>query len=144
MGIETIRSLLGDRQLRGVTPDRPIAAAARAMARHGVGALAVVEHGRLIGVLSERDIVWRAVAENLPLDTTEVRQIMTPDPVTISIDDAISDSLAAQLGRGFRHLPVMDGDMVVGLLSYRDIPAEYAAMFERFQSMSKARADEMA
>jgi predicted transcriptional regulator len=59
----------------------------------------------------------------------------------VNVDDAISDALAAHLGDWFRHLPVMDNGKVVGLLSYRDIPAEYVMMFERFREMSAAKAD---
>ena len=72
---------------------------------------------------------------------TAVSEIMTREPTRVSIDDAISDALAAKLGDAFRHLPVMDGATVVGLLSYRDIPAEYVMLFERFREMSTSRAD---
>ena len=72
--------------------------------------------------------------------TTPVAEAMTPDPVTVRIDDPISDAIAAKLGDAFRHLPVTKDGRVVGLLSYRDIPPEYLMMFERFREMHAARA----
>lgn len=134
--------LIGSRPLHSIAPETDIREAALLMAKHRVGALAIIEGDSLIGVLSERDIVYRCVAGGKSIDDSLASDVMTRDPVTVGIDDEISDALAAKLGEAFRHLPVMDQDRVVGLLSYRDIPAEYAMMFERFREMSSARADE--
>jgi CBS domain-containing protein len=141
MSIATIRKILGDRTLYRVPPDETIAGAARVMAENHVGAVVAVDGGALVGILTERDIVFRAVAAGLALDTAPVTEAMTHDPVTVTLDDAISDALAAKLGDAFRHLPVMDAGQVVGLLSYRDIPPEYLMMYERFREMSSSRAD---
>lgn len=142
MSVHSIREILGNRPLHSVAPDTTVPEIARLMAQQNVGAVVVLDGETLKGVLSERDIVRRGVAEGAPLDNTTAAQIMTPDPVTVGIDDAISDALMAHLGDTFRHLPVMDGPRVAGLISYRDIPAEYAMMFERFREMSQARADQ--
>lgn len=142
MSITTIREILGGRRLHSVAPSETLANAARIMADNRVGAVAVVRGDGLVGILTERDIVFRAVARGLPPEDTEVAEIMTGKPVTVDIDDAISDALATKLGDAFRHLPVMEAGRVVGLLSYRDIPPEYLMMFERFREMSLARADD--
>lgn len=142
MSIATIRKLLGSRQLHSIGPDNSIKDAAEEMLRHKVGAVVVVDGGDLVGVLTERDIVFRCVAAGQSPDVAVAAEIMTRDPVTVSIDDPISEALAARIGNAFRHLPVMDGTKVVGLLSYRDIPAEYAMMFERFSEMASAHADD--
>jgi len=142
MSIKTIRQILGDRPLHHVTPETTLGAAARVMAENGVGAVVVMDGAGLAGILSERDIVFRGVAREIPMADTAVREIMTREPTHVGIDDAISDALAAKLGDSFRHLPVMEGAAVVGLLSYRDIPAEYVMLFERFREMSTARADD--
>ena len=141
MSTATIRDILGDRALHQVLPDTTLSDAAKLMAQHHVGAVAVTDNSALLGILSERDIVFRALARDLQADTTTARDVMTADPITVQIDDSFSDALMAKLGENFRHLPVMDGDRVIGLLSYRDIPAEYVMMFERFREMSSARAD---
>lgn len=142
MSTTTIRQILGDRPLHQVSPGMSLRDAARLMAENRVGAVLVTEAGRIAGVLSERDIVFRAVAPGLPLDTTAIGEVMTREPVVVEIDASVSDALAAKLGEAFRHLPVVDGDRPVGLLSYRDIPAEYVMLYERFREMSGARADE--
>ena len=138
----SLRNILGARPLHGVDPAASLADAARQMAEARVGALAVLRDGALLGVLSERDIVWRGVAQGLDMTAATVAQVMTPDPVCVSIDDPVSDALAAKLGDAFRHLPVVDGDRVVGLLSFRDIPVQYVMMFERFREMAGAHADD--
>ena len=138
----TIRQILAGRTVPHVAPDTPAEALAALMARAGVGAVAVLEGARLVGIVSERDIVFRLVAPGRPAATTPVAEIMTADPVTLDIDDPVSGALAAKLGDAFRHLPVVDSGRVVGVLSYRDIPAEYVMLFERFREMSTARADD--
>lgn len=144
MTTKTIRDILGQRRMHCVSPTTTLQEVARLMAREHVGAVAVTEGEVLRGIVSERDIVFRAVAEGLSADAATAEHVMTPDPVTVGIDDALSDALAAHLGDTFRHLPVMEGGRLAGLLSYRDIPAEYVMMFERFREMSSARADDEA
>jgi CBS domain-containing protein len=139
----TIRKILDGREVHSVAPDAVLRDAARVMAKHRAGALVVLENDVLVGILSERDIVFRAVASGLRSDETTVAEVMTPDPVTVGLEDAVSDTLAARLGDAFRHLPVVDGDKVVGVLSFRDIPPEYVMMFERFREMSGATADQL-
>ncbi|MEZ5716863.1 MAG: CBS domain-containing protein [Paracoccaceae bacterium] len=142
MSTTTIRDLLGGREVRHVAPGASLKEAAGLMAAHGVGALAVTEGDVLKGILSERDIVFRAVARDRDLGTTSVAEVMTVDPVVVDIEDAISDALVARLGESFRHLPVIEAGRVVGLLSYRDIPAKYVMMYEHFREMAGARADQ--
>lgn len=142
MTTTTLRQILSDRPLYSIAPEATLREAAQLMARHRLGALVVLEGGQLAGILSERDIVFRAVAEALPPEATPVAQVMTVDPAVVGIDEPVSKALAAKLGERFRHLPVVEGSEVVGLLSYRDIPAEYVMLFERFREMSSSRADE--
>ncbi|CUH65971.1 Hypoxic response protein 1 [Thalassovita gelatinovora] len=142
MSTTTIRNILGTRKVHSVSPETPIQEAARLMAELNVGALAVLDGATLKGILSERDIVFRVVAQGLSLADTPVSTAMTADPVTIDIDDAVSEALIVRLGESFRHLPVLETGRVAGLLSYRDIPAEYAMLYERFREMSGARADQ--
>jgi CBS domain-containing protein len=141
MTTATIRQILGDRELFSVSPETPLRQVAQNLQEHRVGAVAVMQGDGLAGIISERDIVYRGVAQGLAMDDAKASDVMTVEPVTVNVDDAISDALAAHLGDWFRHLPVMDNGKVVGLLSYRDIPAEYVMMFERFREMSAAKAD---
>jgi CBS domain-containing protein len=141
MTVVTLRQILADSPLHQVAPQTPVAEAAALMARVRGGALAVLEGARLAGIVSERDIVFRLVAERRPATATAVAEIMTADPITLQVGEPVSGALAAKLGDAFRHLPVLDGDRVVGLISYRDVPAEFAMLFERFRGMKAARAD---
>lgn len=138
---KSIGEILAGRPLISISKEASIREAARMMMENGVGAVAVLEDGKLAGILTERDIVFRGVGQNLSMDEATAQDIMTPDPVTVQSKDAVSDALAVKLGDRFRHLPVMEGETVVGVISFRDIPAEYVMMFERFREMSTAHAD---
>ena len=98
-----------------------IVGVARRMADRNVGAVLVMEDGRLAGIMTERDIM-RAVARGLR-DDTVVAECMTANPETIAPDDTIEHAAVLMIHGGYRHLPVVDGDDVVGVLSIRDLVA---------------------
>ena len=99
----------------------PIVAVAQRMADRNVGAVLVLEDGRLAGIMTERDLM-RAVARGLR-DGVVVGECMTADPETIAPDDTIDHAAVLMIHGGYRHLPVLDGDDVVGVLSIRDLVA---------------------
>lgn len=100
--------------------------AARQMVEHHVAAIAVVdEKGRLVGIVTERDMTRRVIAKDLDAHTTTVGDIMTKDPDTLSPNDSALDALELMRMRNYRHLPVIDGDKLVGMISIRDL---YAAV----------------
>ena len=113
------RHMSGD--LLTVDAAAPIVAVAQRMADRNVGAVLVLEDGRLAGIMTERDIM-RAVARGLR-DDTVVSDCMTVDPETIAPDDTIDHAAVLMIHGGYRHLPVVDGDAVVGVLSIRDLVA---------------------
>jgi CBS domain-containing protein len=92
------------------------------MEENNVAAVAVCEGGVLVGIITERDIV-RAAADAAPFDRTPVEDYMTASPVVFSPDDDPAAALAAMLDGGFRHVPVVDDDDVVGVLTMRSIVA---------------------
>ena len=92
---------------------------AQRMAARNVGAVLVLEDGRLAEIMTERDLM-RAVARGLG-DDTVVGECMTRDPDTIAPDDTIEHAAMMMIHGGYRHLPVVDGDDVVGVLSIRDL-----------------------
>jgi CBS domain-containing protein len=108
-------------------PDESIADAADRMRFYEVGSLAVLEHGSLVAIITERDIAW-LVADRSDPDRLSVRFYMTSEPVTIDADADVREAGALMLGIGVRHLPVMDGERLVGMVSVRDVlMAELAA-----------------
>jgi CBS domain-containing protein len=109
------------RDLLNVEAGLPVVAVAKRMVDRNVGAVLVLEDGRLAGIMTERDLM-RAVAAGLREETI-VGECMTAHPDTIAPDDTIEHAAVLMIHGGYRHLPVVDGDDVVGVLSIRDLVA---------------------
>jgi CBS domain-containing protein len=127
----TLRELVKDRRLYSVDAGRTVLEAARYMMEHNVGAVPVVRSGDLIGILSERDIMNRVVAVGRTPGTTDVSEVMTPNPRAVPADETIEECLFIMREFGFRHLPIVDGKELKGLVSLRDVLMHQAAEMER-------------
>lgn len=99
--------------------DDKLADAAKKMADRGVGAVIVLDGGRLAGILTERDVL-KAVAAGVA-DQTTVGERMTRHPETVESDETTDQAAALMIHGGFRHLPVVDGGEIKGILSIRDL-----------------------
>ena len=109
---------------------------AEIMAERRIGAMMVVEGERLTGIISERDIVFRAVAQGLDMDKAIVQTVMTPNPATIGPRDSAQTALTLMQQHGFRHLPVMENDRIIGIVSIRDL---FAAVMAQLQDEVQQR-----
>jgi CBS domain-containing protein len=109
------------RDLLTVDAALPLAEVAARMVERSVGAVLVLDDERLAGILTERDVL-RAVARGIR-DDAVVRDWMTSDPDTIEPGETTEHAATLMMHGGFRHLPVMEGDTVVGILSIRDLMA---------------------
>jgi len=127
----TLRELVKDRRLYSVDAGRTVLEAARYMMEHNVGAVPVVCRGDLVGILSERDIMNRVVAVGRTPGTTDVSEVMTPNPRAVPADETIEECLFIMREFGFRHLPIVDGKELKGLVSLRDVLMHQAAEIER-------------
>jgi CBS domain-containing protein len=107
------------RDLLTVEAAQPVVAVAQRMVERNVGAVLVLDQGRLVGIMTERDLM-RAVARGLHNDAL-VADCMTSDPETIGPDDTTDHAAVLMIHGGFRHLPVVDGDDLLGVLSIRDL-----------------------
>ena len=107
------------RDLLTVEAELPVVEVAKRMADRNVGAVLVLDDGRLVGIMTERDLM-RAVARGLR-DETLVADCMTRDPETIDPEDTTDHAAVLMIHGGFRHLPVVRGSDVVGMLSIRDL-----------------------
>ena len=107
------------RDLLTVTPDLPLEEMAKRMVSKDVGAALVTEGDRLVGIVTERDVL-RAVAQGLH-EKTVVAECMTSDPETMDPDESTQHAAVLMIHGGFRHLPITEGDEVVGMLSIRDL-----------------------
>jgi CBS domain-containing protein len=103
-----------------VAPEDTLGEVAEKMMNQNVGAVVVKDFGRLIGILTERDML-RAMAARMHTSEARVRQWMTPDPITATPDMPLEEASQVMLDHGFRHLPVMDGSTVLGVVSLRRV-----------------------
>ena len=114
---------LGDfmsREVLSVAPEDTIGEAAQLMADANVGSSVVLEHGRLIGILTERDLL-RAMAQRVHPSEARVREWMTAEPLAVSESTSADEAARLMVENGFRHLPVVDGDRTLGVVSLRDV-----------------------
>jgi CBS domain-containing protein len=103
-----------------VAPEDTLGEVAEKMMNQNVGAVVVKDFGRLIGILTERDML-RAMAARMHTSEARVRQWMAPDPITATPDMPLEEASQVMLDHGFRHLPVMDGSTVLGVVSLRRV-----------------------
>jgi CBS domain-containing protein len=127
----TLRDLVKDRKVYSVEATRSVLEAARYMMEHNVGAVPVLRNGELAGILSERDIMNRVVAVGRTPGTTAVSEVMTANPRAVGADESVEECLFIMREFGFRHLPIVDGKELKGLVSLRDILMRQAAEIER-------------
>lgn len=121
--MRTVRQLLEAKapEVFGIGPDAPVIDAVRLMADKHIGALLVMEAGRLVGILSERDYARKVVLQGRSSKDTPVRAIMTPDVVTVRLDQTSDHCMQVVTEKRVRHLPVLDGDAVLGVVSIGDL-----------------------
>src|SRR5437867_12654121 len=103
-----------------VAPEDTIGEAAQKMTDQGVGAVVVSDFGRMIGIFTERDLM-RAVAGRVHSSEARVREWMTPDPGAMPPDASVKDAGETMIERGFRHIPVVEGERAIGIVSIRDV-----------------------
>lgn len=93
----------------------------RAMVERNIGAVPILHYGKLVGIFSERDLMKRVVAEGRDPRSTCMAEVMTDDPLTISMNEELENCMALMRRHGFRHLPVCHDGQLVGIVSLRDI-----------------------
>ena len=102
-------------------PSSTICEAAKLMASRRIGAVIIAQEGHLLGIVTERDIAYRVVAQGRNPSTTIIEEVMTSDLATVTPEEAPTRALNIMQRTGCRHLPVLDGEHIVGLLSIRDV-----------------------
>jgi CBS domain-containing protein len=109
------------RDVRACEPNATVADAAKVMAQEDVGPVPIVEDGRLVGIVTDRDIVVRVVAEGRDPNATTVKEIASTDLVTVSPGDDLDEALNLLAQRQVRRLPVVEGERLVGIVAQADI-----------------------
>ncbi|MBI2765976.1 MAG: CBS domain-containing protein [Chloroflexi bacterium] len=118
-----VSDVLADKgdQVYTVSPMATVRDGVRAMNENGVGALLVVEHGRPVGIFTERDVLRRVVDEGRAATSTPIHEVMTTELLTIAPSTSVNEAMALMTNRRCRHLPVVVGDRVVGMVSIGDL-----------------------
>ena len=127
--MKSLKQLLAAKgsQVYSIAPDAKVIEALQLMAQKDIGALAVMEGGRLIGMLSERDYARKVILHGKSSQDVPVREIMTADVITIGTEKTIEECMALVTVRRIRHLPVCEGDKLIGLVSIGDLVKEVIA-----------------
>ena len=108
-------------EVKACEPNTTVAEAAKLMAKEDIGPVPVVEEGRLTGIVTDRDIVVRVVAEGRDPNSTTVGEIASSDLVTVSPDDDLDTALQQLARKQVRRIPVVEGDRLVGIVAQADI-----------------------
>jgi CBS domain-containing protein len=127
----SLRELVKNRKVHSVDSGATVLEAARLMMDHNIGAIPVLRNGELAGIFSERDIMNRVVAAGRTPGHTAVSEVMTPNPRSVKIDETIEECLFLMNEFGFRHLCIVEGNELKGLVSLRDILTQQAKDIER-------------
>lgn len=131
MQARIVPHIIQNQTLISVGEGASVREAATLMADKRIGALMVIEGGTLRGILTERDVMTRVVAKGLNPETTKVAQVMTAKPDTLASHATAGEALERMHAGGYRHLPVVDGGKVVGMVSVRDLYAAVQRQMER-------------
>lgn len=120
MAERTIRDVIQGQFLLTAPAGMMVAEAAQLMRVRNVGAMMVVDEGRLVGVFTERDALFRVVAAGISAASTPLSMVMTPNPRSIDADRPFSHALGIMHDGKFRHLPVVENGKPIGMVSVRD------------------------
>ena len=134
MATHRVRTVIERDSLARTAPDDTVGTAVATMAEHACGSVLVMAGDELVGIFTERDLLLRVAAAGLELDRTAVGEVMTRDPDTIGADEPVAEAIRRMDEFGYRYLPVLDGDKVIGVISTRHLPyRDVAAMAEELE-----------
>ncbi|OHC74485.1 MAG: hypothetical protein A3G18_11400 [Rhodospirillales bacterium RIFCSPLOWO2_12_FULL_58_28] len=120
-----IPDVVRNQNVQSLSPDDTALQAARTMTENNISAIIVTNGGKLAGIVTERDLTQRIISRGLDPKNTRIKDFMTTGIISISPDDTALDALEIMNKNGYRHLPVLDGDKIIGIVSARDL---YAAV----------------
>ena len=125
--MKTLQQILNDKkhkEIISIAPNRPVFDALVILAEYKIGALAVMDGDKLVGIFSERDYAREVVLQGRSSKTTHISEVMTAKVIAGKPSDLVDTSLKLMSEKRFRHLPVLDGDKMIGMLSLGDLVKE--------------------
>ena len=132
--MKTLQHILNDKKHKeviSIAPNRPVFDALVILAEYKIGALAVVENDKLVGIFSERDYAREVILQGRSSKTTQIHEVMTAKVISGKPDDMVDKSMSLMSEKNIRHLPVMDGENLIGMLSLGDLVKETIAYQQR-------------
>jgi CBS domain-containing protein len=125
-------------EIWSIAPNAPVYDAIKLMADKGVGALLVLKNAKMVGIVSERDYARKVILQGKSSKKTPVKEIMTAHVIYTSPDQTVENCMALMTARRVRHLPVLDGDQLLGVISIGDlvraIIAEQEALIQQLEN----------
>ena len=116
-----VSDLVKNQEICQVTVEQNVLDVVCIMVERNIGAVPVMADGQLVGVFSERDLMRRVVAENRDPRSTRVGEVMTPKPFVVAPTESVENCMLVMRRHGFRHLPICEGERLLGIVSLRDI-----------------------
>jgi CBS domain-containing protein len=132
--MKTLQQILNDKkhkEIISIAPDRPVFDALVILAEYKIGALAVMQKDKLVGIFSERDYAREVVLQGRSSKSTAIAEVMTANVITGKPSDLVDATLKLMSEKRFRHLPIVDGEKVLGMLSLGDLVKETIADQQR-------------
>ena len=132
--MKTLQQVLNDKkhiEIISIAPNRPVFDALVILAEYKIGALAVMDGDKLVGIFSERDYAREVVLQGRSSKTTQVSEVMTSKVISGKPSDLVDSAMRMMSEKKFRHLPIVDGETVLGMLSLGDLVKEIIAEQER-------------
>ena len=143
--MKTVSQLLQTKgqEIWSIGPETLVIEALKLMAEKGIGALVVLEAGQVVGIVSERDYARKVSLQGKSSRTTSVREIMTEKVVFVRPEQTVADCMALMTNKRIRHLPVMENDRLIGVISIGDVVkaviSEQEFMIEQLESYITGR-----
>lgn len=128
--MKTLQQVLDSKKHKeviSIAPHRPVFDALVILAEYEIGALAVLEGGKLVGIFSERDYAREVILKGKSSKTTQISEIMTTQVLSAKPDDPVDQAMSLMSEKRIRHLPIVENDKVIGMLSMGDLVKEVIA-----------------